>query len=44
LAENARHRRVVPTAPLGLQTDYELMPRRRDIGDELRAIRPRVAA
>ena len=28
---------------LGLQTDYELMARRRQIGDELKAIRPRAA-
>jgi addiction module HigA family antidote len=28
---------------LGLQTDYELMARRRQIGDQLRAIRPRAA-
>jgi antitoxin HigA-1 len=28
---------------LGLQTDYELMQRRREIGDELKAIRPRAA-
>jgi addiction module HigA family antidote len=28
---------------LGLQTDYELMQRRRQIGDELKAIRPRAA-
>ena len=28
---------------LGLQTDYELMPRRRQIGDQLKAIRPRAA-
>jgi addiction module HigA family antidote len=28
---------------LGLQTDYELMGRRRQIGDQLKAIRPRVA-
>lgn len=26
---------------LGLQTDYELMERKRQIGDQLRAIRPR---
>ncbi|MGE0852067.1 MAG: HigA family addiction module antitoxin [Hyphomicrobiaceae bacterium] len=28
---------------LGLQTDYELMARRRAIGDQLKAIRPRAA-
>jgi addiction module HigA family antidote len=28
---------------LGLQTDYELMARRRQIADQLRAIRPRAA-
>jgi addiction module HigA family antidote len=28
---------------LGLQTDYELMARRRQIGEQLKAIRPRVA-
>ena len=28
---------------LGLQTDYELMARRREIGDQLKAIRPRAA-
>jgi addiction module HigA family antidote len=28
---------------LRLQTDYELMHRRRQIGDQLKAIRPRVA-
>ena len=28
---------------LGLQTDYELMQRRRQIGDKLKAIRPRAA-
>jgi addiction module HigA family antidote len=28
---------------LGLQTDYELMQRRRQIGDKLMAIRPRAA-
>ena len=27
---------------LGLQTDFELMARRRQIGDQLKAIRPRV--
>lgn len=28
---------------LGLQTDYELMERKRKIGEELKAIRPRAA-
>jgi hypothetical protein len=28
---------------LGLQADYELMQRRREIGDKLKAIRPRAA-
>jgi addiction module HigA family antidote len=28
---------------IGLQTDYELMERKRAIGDKLRAIRPRAA-
>ena len=28
---------------IGLQTDYELMERRRAIGDKLKAIRPRAA-
>ena len=28
---------------LGLQTDYELMQRRREIGDQLKAIKPRAA-
>ena len=28
---------------LGLQTDYDLMQRRREIGDKLKAIRPRAA-
>jgi addiction module HigA family antidote len=28
---------------LGLQTDYELMQRKREIGDKLKAIRPRAA-
>jgi addiction module HigA family antidote len=28
---------------LGLQTDYELMERKRQIGDKLKAIRPRAA-
>jgi addiction module HigA family antidote len=28
---------------LGLQTDYELMQRRRQIGEKLKAIRPRAA-
>lgn len=28
---------------MGLQTDYELMERKRDIGEQLEAIRPRAA-
>ena len=28
---------------LGLQTDYKLMQRRREIGDKLKAIKPRTA-
>ncbi len=28
---------------LGLQTDFDLMQRRREIGDQLKAIRPRAA-
>jgi addiction module HigA family antidote len=28
---------------IGLQTDYELMERKREIGDQLKAIRPRAA-
>jgi addiction module HigA family antidote len=28
---------------LGLQTDYDLMQRRRELGDRLKAIRPRAA-
>ena len=28
---------------IGLQTDYELMQRRRQIGDKLKGIRPRAA-
>jgi hypothetical protein len=28
---------------LGLQTDYELVPRRRQIADQIEAIRPRAA-
>jgi addiction module HigA family antidote len=28
---------------LGLQTDHDLMARRREIGDQLKAIRPRAA-
>ena len=28
---------------LGLQTDYELMQRRREIGEQLKSIRPRAA-
>ena len=28
---------------MGLQTDYELMERRRQVGEQLKAIRPRAA-
>jgi antitoxin HigA-1 len=39
----ARYFRVSEGFFLGLQTDYELMERKRQIGDELKAIRPRAA-
>jgi addiction module HigA family antidote len=39
----ARYSRVSEGFFLGLQTDYELTQRRRQIGDELKAIRPRAA-
>ena len=39
----ARYFRLSEGFFLGLQTDYELMARRRQIGDQLRAIRPRAA-
>jgi addiction module HigA family antidote len=37
----ARYFRMSEGFFLGLQTDYELMQRRRQIGDQLTAIRPR---
>jgi len=40
----ARYFRMSEGFFLGLQTDYELMQRRRQIGDKLKAIRPRAAA
>jgi antitoxin HigA-1 len=39
----ARYFRVSDGFFLGLQTDYDLMQRRREIGGELKAIRPRAA-
>jgi addiction module HigA family antidote len=39
----ARYFRMSEGFFLGLQTDYELMQRRRQIGDQLKAIRPRAA-
>jgi addiction module HigA family antidote len=39
----ARYLRMSEGFFLGLQTDYELMQRRRQIGDQLKAIRPRAA-
>ena len=39
----ARYFRMSDGFFLGLQTDYELMQRRREIGDQLKAIRPRAA-
>ena len=39
----ARYFRMSEGFFLGLQTDYELMERKRAIGDKLRAIRPRAA-
>ena len=39
----ARYFRMSEGFFLGLQTDYELMQRRREIGDQLKAIRPRAA-
>ena len=39
----ARYFRISEGFFLGLQTDYELMQRRRQIGDQLKAIRPRAA-
>jgi addiction module HigA family antidote len=39
----ARYFRMSDGFFLGLQTDFELMQRRREIGDKLKAIRPRAA-
>jgi addiction module HigA family antidote len=39
----ARYFRLSEGFFLGLQTDYELMARRREIGDQLKSIRPRAA-
>jgi addiction module HigA family antidote len=39
----ARYFRMSEGFFLGLQTDYDLMDRRREIGDQLKAIRPRAA-
>jgi addiction module HigA family antidote len=39
----ARYFRMSEGFFIGLQTDYELMERKRAIGDKLRAIRPRAA-
>jgi addiction module HigA family antidote len=39
----ARYFRMSEGFFLGLQADYELMQRRRQIGDKLKAIRPRAA-
>jgi len=39
----ARYFRMSDGFFLGLQTDYELMERKRKIGDKLKAIRPRAA-
>lgn len=39
----ARYLRMSEGFFLGLQTDYELMQRRRQIADKLKAIRPRAA-
>ncbi len=39
----ARYFRMSEGFFMGLQTDYELMQRRREIGEELEAIRPRAA-
>jgi addiction module HigA family antidote len=39
----ARYFRMSDGFFLGLQTDYDLMQRRREIGDQLKAIRPRAA-
>jgi antitoxin HigA-1 len=39
----ARYFRMSEGFFLGPQTDYDLMERKREIGDQLKAIRPRVA-
>jgi addiction module HigA family antidote len=39
----ARYFRMSEGFFLGLQSDYELMARRRQLGDQLKAIRPRAA-
>ena len=39
----ARYLRMSEGFFIGLQTDYELMQRRREIGHQLKAIRPRAA-
>jgi addiction module HigA family antidote len=39
----ARYFRMSDGFFLGLQTDHDLMQRRREIGDQLKAIRPRAA-
>jgi addiction module HigA family antidote len=39
----ARYFRMSEGFFIGLQTDYELTQRRREIGDQLKAIRPRAA-
>jgi antitoxin HigA-1 len=39
----ARYFRMSDGFFLGLQTDYDLMQRRREIGNQLKAIRPRAA-
>jgi addiction module HigA family antidote len=39
----ARYFRMSDGFFLGLQTDYDLMQRRREIGDKLKAIKPRAA-
>jgi antitoxin HigA-1 len=39
----ARYFKLSDGVFLGLQTEYELMERKREIGDQLKAIRPRAA-
>lgn len=39
----ARYSKMSDGFFLGLQTDYDLMQRRRQLGDKLKAIRPRAA-